>query len=144
MFEQQTSVESTVPGCACKAGAQRTARTVRWSAGAGLLAAIGACGACCLLPTALLALGAGSSWIALLGALEPYQGWLAALAGALLAAGFYAAYRPRVASCGPGTDCTPPPPSRTLKAVLWIAAALAVTGIGAEWFLRLALGTAPT
>ncbi len=86
----------------------------------GLLAS-----ACCIGPLLLGALGLGSLGFA--AALAPLRPWFLGLTAALLAVGFYFAYRPLATeACAPGADCATPA-SRTKQRIgLWIVSALAL------------------
>ena len=61
-----------------------------------ILASLGVCAACCLLPLALLSVGVAGAWVITTDALAPYKWVLIALTAALLDYGFYAVYfRPK-------------------------------------------------
>lgn len=112
--------------CACAVG---TNRVVKWAAAGGVLAAIGVCAACCLLPFALLSLGIAGAWVSRLDAFAAYKWPLIGFALVLLAYGFYAAYvRPR-RTCAVGASCQVCGSSRTVRVGLWIATILTLGGI---------------
>ncbi len=87
---------------------------------AGVLAS-----ACCIGPLLLGAAGIGSLGIA--AALAPFRPWLLGLTAALLAAGFYLAYRQQPAtSCASGEACGPPESRKNQRVVLWLVTLLTV------------------
>jgi copper chaperone CopZ len=87
---------------------------------AGLLASI-----CCIGPLVLGAAGLGS--LGLAGALAPLRPWFLGLTAALIAVGFYLAYRPqRAESCAPGEMCAQPTSRRNQRLALWFVTVLAV------------------
>ena len=88
---------------------------------AGLLAS-----ACCIGPLLLGAVGLGSLGFA--AALAPLRPWFLGLTVALVAVGFFLAYRPqRAEACAPGEACQKPPSRRNQRLALWLVTALAVT-----------------
>jgi mercuric ion transport protein len=102
---------------------------VKWTTVGGVLAALGVCAACCLLPFALLSIGVAGAWVSRVDSLAKYKWVFIALTVALLGYGFYAAYwRPRVL-CAAGTACQVCGSSRTVRVGLWIATILAISGI---------------
>jgi mercuric ion transport protein len=111
--------------CACTG----SKRTIRWTTAGSLLAALGVCAACCLLPFALLSVGVAGAWVSTLDALTPYKWMFIGLTAALLGYGFYAVYwRPR-RTCAAGTACEVCGSGRSVRAGLWIATILAIGGI---------------
>lgn len=98
-----------------------------WSTLAGVVAALGICASCCLLPLTLIALGAGSVWTSTLNAVAPYKWFFIVAAVGLLTYAFHAVYW-RKPTCGRGT-CATCRPSRTVRVSLWVASVLAVTSI---------------
>ncbi len=77
---------------------------------------------CCVGPLLVTALGLGS--LRLAAGLARYRSYFLALTGAILAAGFYFAYRKRPVQCADGS-CRVASASRVAKAGLWLATALA-------------------
>lgn len=104
----------------------------RWTAlaSAGAVATAFLASACCLGPLVLALLGLGGA--GLLIALEPYRPYLLVATFGLLGAGFYLAYRPRPASApaaagsGDACECPVPRASRAGRALLWVAAVVAL------------------
>ncbi len=90
-----------------------------------ILAAIGAA-SCCVIPFTLAAVGISGAWIGNFTALAPYQPYFLGLAGVLLAAGFFVAYRRPRSACADGTYCARPASDRLAKVALWSAAVLVV------------------
>lgn len=99
---------------------------------AGLLAS-----ACCIGPLLLGALGLGSLGFAV--ALAPLRPWFIGLAGALLAVGFYFAYRPeRAEACASGQACAKAASRRTPRLALWLVAVLVMALVTyPSWSARL-------
>lgn len=85
----------------------------------GLLAS-----ACCLGPLVLAAIGIGGA--GLLSRFEAYRPVFTAATFGLLVAGFWLAYRKPKAAAGDDCGCELPKASRAGRALLWIAAAVAV------------------
>lgn len=86
---------------------------------------------CCALPITLVSLGLGSVVASLVStapwlvALSQYKGWVFLLAGALLAANYWALYRAGGTACEPGGFCDPAASSgRWLRGIFWGTAAL--------------------
>ena len=103
---------------------------------AGLVAAGGALGAiaastCCVLPLVLFSLGVSGAWIGRLTALAPYQPYFVAVTLGLLGYGYWLVYRTPKAACAEGAPCARSLPNRLVKAVLWLATALA--GLALAW-----------
>src|SRR5437879_4830742 len=86
---------------------------------AGLLAS-----ACCLGPLLLGALGLGGA--GLLAGLDAYRPFFTVVTFGLLGAGFWFAYRKRTAVEGEACGCEGPLAKRLGRAVLWIAALVAL------------------
>ena len=118
------------PGAGC--GCVRQARAVKWATAGGLLAAVGVCAACCLLPFALMGVGVAGVWVSALDAFAPYKWAFIAAAVAALGYGFYAAYWKPKRSCQAGAGCKVCGSSRSTRLGLWIATFLVVAGIGFE------------
>lgn len=79
---------------------------------------------CCIGPLLVTALGLGS--LGLAAGLAQYRALFLTLTAVILAAGFYLAYRKRTVAC-PDGSCELRSGSRTMKAGLWLATALAAT-----------------
>jgi len=99
-----------------------------------VLASLGVCAACCLLPFVLLSLGVAGAWVGTLDALAPYKWIFIILTTALLGYGFYAVYFDRKPRCAAGAQCETPETGRSARAGLWIAAVLAITGLLFQYF----------
>jgi mercuric ion transport protein len=108
---------------------------------AGPLASLGAvlglgaiaAGGCCVLPLAFAAAGLGGSWLGGLAQLAPYQPYIVAGAGAVLAAAWFMALRRRAACAAEarsGTCCAAAPRRATYVA---LAVATKLFLIGAAW-----------
>lgn len=104
-------------------------RLVKWATAGGMLAALGVCAACCLLPFALLSLGIAGAWVSGLDALAPYKWLFIVTTLAFLGYGFFAVYRNRVPQCATDALCEARGSGRAARVGLWIATILAVSGI---------------
>lgn len=116
--------------CPCATTADASRRVAKWVTVGGLLASLGLCAACCLLPFVLFSMGVAAAWAGRLEALAPYK-WLFLLATfALLGYGFYVTHG-RVnrsdATAGGGGKMTRS--ERAVRLGLWIATAMGVSGI---------------
>jgi mercuric ion transport protein len=127
------SVSSTATAgarsCSCGKSANSSKRAVKWTTAGGLLAALGVCAACCLLPFALLSAGVAGAWVSTLDALAPYKWVFIGLTAVLLGYGFYAAYWKPRRTCAAGAACEVCGTGRSVRVSLWIATILAVGGI---------------
>jgi len=122
-----THEPTAAPSCKCAAKPRN--RLLGWSIGGGLLASLGLCAACCLLPMVLIGLGAGGAWISAMDSLARYK-WLFVIAtAALLGYGFYAAYWKPKRRCAAGASCPTCGSSKTLRVVLWAATIFAFAGL---------------
>jgi mercuric ion transport protein len=110
---------------------------LKWSVAGGLLASVGLCAACCLLPMILLGLGAGGVWISSLDSLAPYKWWLIGATIVLLGYGFYAAYWKPKRRCAAGASCPSCGTSKSLRVLLWAASLIAIAGVAFEEVERL-------
>ena len=121
---------ATAQSCSCTAKPRN--RLLKWSVGGGLLASLGLCAACCLLPMLLIGLGAGGSWISSLDSLAPYKWLFIAATAGLLGYGFYAAYWTPKRRCAAGASCPSCGTPRSLRVLLWAATILAIAGLAFE------------
>jgi mercuric ion transport protein len=119
--------------CTCGKTAGGNKRVIQWATAGGMLAALGVCAACCLLPFALLSVGVAGVWVSRLDALAPYKWSLIVLTAALLGYGFYAAYLRPKRSCAAGSACQVCGSGRSVRAGLWFATILAISGIVFEY-----------
>jgi mercuric ion transport protein len=115
--------------CSCAQRAGTRDRLVKWATAGGLLAALGVCAACCLLPFALISAGVASAWVGGLDALAAYKWIFIGAAAGLLGYGFYAAYSRPEQACAAGSDCKACGSRRSVRLGLWVATILAVAGI---------------
>ncbi len=79
---------------------------------------------CCILPVIAVALGLTG-----FAASQFFERWRPVLLGvtfALLAVGFYFAYRPRRQACAPGSVCERTPIGRWNKVILWLATVVVI------------------
>jgi mercuric ion transport protein len=129
-MENVSSTPSEGAGsCSCGKSANSSKLAVKWTTAGGLLAALGVCAACCLLPFALLSVGVAGAWVSTLDALAPYKWLFIGLTAALLGYGFYAAYWKPRRTCAAGAACEVCGTGRSVRVGLWIATILAVGGI---------------
>jgi mercuric ion transport protein len=124
------------PSCGCSKSANRSQRVVKWTTAGGLLAALGICAACCLLPFTLLSVGIAGAWVSTLDALAPYKWIFIGLTVGLLGYGFYAVYWKSRRTCSAGPSCKVCGTSRSVRVGLWIATILAIGGIVFEQLER--------
>ncbi len=123
------SAPARVQQCSCGQAARGSKRAIKWTTAGGLLAALGVCAACCLLPFALLSVGVATAWVSALDALAPYKWVFIALTAALLGYGFYVAYWKPRRTCAAGAACGVCGTGRSVRVCLWIATILAIGGI---------------
>jgi hypothetical protein len=57
--------------CNCGRQGNGSKRVIKWTAAGGVLASLGVCAACCLLPFVLLSVGVAGAWVSALDALAP-------------------------------------------------------------------------
>lgn len=128
MSSPLSSVSSAVP-CECSTSSASETRWARWTTAGGILAALGICAACCLLPFILLSLGIAGAWVSALDSLARYKWIFIAATAALLGYGFYVVYRKRKHVCAAGPGCKTCRSNRRVRVALWIGTVLAVGGI---------------
>jgi mercuric ion transport protein len=80
--------------------------------------------ACCLGPLVLGAIGVGSLGAA--AVLAPFRPWFLLMTAVFLGVGFFLAYRPIRAACGPDGTCTEPASRRIQRIILWTVTVLTV------------------
>jgi mercuric ion transport protein len=102
---------------------------VKLAAAAAVLASLGICAACCLLPGVLMGLGVAGSFISTLDSLSPYRWIFIAVTAALLGYGFYAVYWKPPKTCAAGAACTTCGSGRPVGVALWLGTAFAISGI---------------
>lgn len=117
---------AAAPSCSCSVKPRY--QSLKWVVGGGLLASLGLCAACCLLPMVLVGLGASGAWVSTLDSLAPHKWLFIAATAALLGYGFYAAYWKPKRSCKAGASCPSCGSSRSLRIVLWAATIFAIAG----------------
>jgi hypothetical protein len=115
--------------CGCAAPAPADQRLIAYTTIGGLLAALGVCAACCLIPAVLVALGFAGAWVSALDGLSAYKWAFVAAAAALLGSGHYRLYR-RARSRSAATSAhTGTASDHRWRMALWATTALALTGI---------------
>lgn len=136
MSSDKSFLHNTPAPCGCTKPARSTS-LVRWTTAGGILAALGVCAACCLLPVAMLSVGVASAWAGAMDSLAPYKWIFIGLAVALLGYGFYATCFKSRPGCTAGKTCSACGPGRVTRASLWIAALLVIGGIVFEQIVPL-------
>ena len=126
--------KSAEASCGCSKVPNGTPRVVKWTAAGGILASLGVCAACCLLPFVLLSVGAAGVWVSALDSFAPYKWVFIGLTVAFLGYGFYAAYWKPTRDCAAGAACADRGSPRLVRMSLWIAILLAIGGIVFEYF----------
>ena len=134
MDHPSTALSQPPASCSCAEAVHGGKRVVKWTTAGGLLASLGVCAACCLLPFALLSAGVAGAWMSALDALAPYKWIFVLLTATLLAYGFYAVYWKPRARCAAGAACKVCGSDRSIRIGLWIATILAIAGIVFEYF----------
>lgn len=129
MNNESSTAADVAPGCGCSKSASSSKRIVKWTTAGGLLAALGVCAACCLLPFTLLSAGIAGAWVSTLDALAPFKWIFIGLTVGLLGFGFYAVYWKSPRPCSAGASCKVCGTSRSVRVGLWIATILAIGGI---------------
>lgn len=112
------------PACNCSSAP----KSAGWTAAGSVVASLGICAACCLLPMILLVLGVGGAWAGRLEALSPFKWYFVAATAVLLGFGFYSVYF-RSARCTAGPQCTTCKIGRGVKILLWTATLLAIASL---------------
>ena len=107
--------------------------TVAGAVVSGLLASV-----CCIGPLLLAALGIGGA--GLLARFESYRPAFTAATFALLGAGFWLAYRKPKVIEGDACGCEYPKANRLGRALLWIAAAVAIVFWSAPYIIERIFG----
>jgi len=102
---------------------------IKWTAAGGVIASLGVCAACCLLPFVLLSVGVAGAWVSALDALAAYKWIFIILTVALLGYGFYGAYFRPKSNCAAGVNCDTRNSGRSVRVGLWIATILAIVGV---------------
>jgi mercuric ion transport protein len=129
MNAQQADITPSDGECRCSAASADENRLAKWTTAGGILAALGICAACCLLPFILLSLGIAGAWIGALDGLAPYKWIFIASTAALLGYSFYVVYWKRTATCAAGSQCKTCRSNRQIRIALWVATVLAIGGI---------------
>jgi mercuric ion transport protein len=115
--------------CGCASPPGNSQSKVKLATAGAVLASLGICAACCLLPAVLIGLGVAGSFAGALDSLAPYKWIFIAITAALLGYGFYTAYwKPRNV-CAAGASCETCGSARSVRIALWLGTALAISGI---------------
>jgi mercuric ion transport protein len=114
-----------------------SAMNERWIAVGSLSAALAA-SLCCTLPLAAAGLGLGAASLA--SAFQPWRPLLIIVVAALLAKGFYDAYKP-LPACG--EDCAPKS-RRGVRIGMWLTTAVALSLLGVPYVTGSAVRSTPS
>jgi len=120
---------ATTPSRGCTGPKDNAQGKVKLATAGAVLAALGTCAACCLLPAVLIGFGIAGSFVSSLDALAPYKWILIAITAALLGYGFYSVYWKPKRTCAAGAACTVCRSGRSVWVALWIGTILAISGI---------------
>lgn len=82
----------------------------------------------------LITFGASGAWIGNLTALKAYQPVIAPITLALLAFGFWQVYGKSNQVCDGESNCANPNYKRSIKTVLWAAAALTAAALSVDYW----------
>ncbi|MBI1360272.1 MAG: mercury transporter MerT [Alphaproteobacteria bacterium] len=107
----------------------------RWLAVGGVVGAVLA-SSCCVLPLALVTLGASGAWIGQLTLLEPFKPVFLLVAAVFIGVGFWHVYFRAKPACEDGSYCARPESSLITQLALWIAAALVVVSATIDWWAK--------
>jgi mercuric ion transport protein len=125
----ETTRRIATPSCGSTKPKNNDQDKVKLATAGAVLAALGICAACCLLPAVLIGFGIVGSFVSSLDALAPYKWVLVAITAALLGYGFYSVYWKPKKTCAAGAECTVCKSGRSVRVALWIGTALAVSGV---------------
>jgi mercuric ion transport protein len=117
------------PTCGCANPPSNSQGKVKLATVGAVLASLGICAACCLLPAVLIGLGVAGSFAGTLDSLAPYKWIFIATAAALLGYGFYTVYWKPRKTCAAGASCETCGSGRSVRIALWLGTALAISGI---------------
>jgi mercuric ion transport protein len=117
------------PACGCATPRSNNQGKVKLATAAAVLASLGICAACCLLPAVLISLGVAGSFVGNLESTAPYKWYFIATTVVLLGYGFYTVYWKPRKTCAAGAACETCGSSRSVRVALWLGTALALSGI---------------
>lgn len=105
---------------------------------AGGLAGALLASSCCIVPVALVLLGASGAWASQLTALAPYQPYFSGAALVFIGLGFWQVYRPSQEPCAVDGTCARKHAAWPVKTTLWLSLILVIlalsTGVWAPLF----------
>lgn len=125
----ETASITAAHSCSCTKPKSNNQGKVKLATAGAVLASLGVCAACCLLPAALISIGVVGSFVSSLDSLSPYKWMIIPVTATLLGYGFYTVYWKRKQTCAVGAACTVCGSGRSVRIALWLATALAVSGI---------------
>ncbi|MCK5444191.1 MAG: mercury transporter MerT [Rhodospirillaceae bacterium] len=99
------------------------------ASGLGALAGGILASSCCILPLALVSVGAGGAWLSNLTALSPYQPIFLSMAALSVGYGFWKARAARLTACSTDGQCAMPINSKYNLIGLWVGGGLAVSAL---------------
>lgn len=109
------------------AGGEKAGKGLERTSGLSALAGGILASSCCILPLALVSVGAGGAWLSNLTALSPYQPIFLGLAATSVGYGFWKARTARRSVCSTDGECTMPINSKFNLIGLWVGGGLAAT-----------------
>jgi len=115
--------------CSCAKSPSTGQGKVKLATVGAVLASLGICAACCLLPAVLIGLGFTGSFVAALDSLSPYKWIFVVITAALLGYGFYAVYWKPRKTCAAGDSCDSCGSGRSMRIALWLGTGLAISGL---------------
>ena len=120
---------ATSPNCGCTTPKSRDQGKLNWATAGAVLASLGICAACCLLPAVLIGLGVAGPFVSSLDALSPYKWLFIAVTATFLGYGFYTVYWKPKKTCGAGAACAVCGSGWSVRVALWLGTVFAVSGI---------------
>lgn len=117
------------PTCGCENPPSNSQGKVKLATVAAVLASLGICAACCLLPAVLIGFGVAGSFVGALDSLAPYIWIFIGITAVLLSYGFNTVYWKPRKTCVAGSSCETRGSGRSVRIALWLGAALAISGI---------------
>lgn len=120
---------AATPRCGCASPPSGGLGKVKLATVGAVLASLGICAACCLLPAVLIVLGVAGSFVGALDSLAPYKWIFIAITAVLLGYGFHAVYWKPRKTCAAGASCETCGSSRSVRIALWLGTALAISGL---------------
>jgi mercuric ion transport protein len=125
----ESASTAATPKCGCASPPSNCQGKVKLATAGAVLASLGICAACCLLPAVLIGLGVAGSFVGVLDSLARYKWIFIAITAGLLGYGFYTVYWKPRKTCAAGASCETCGSVRSVRIALWVGTALAISGI---------------